>query len=400
MILGQISYLDCVVFLISLIPQLLYNVPFFDLISTGFRALPFLCLQLPYQYITERYLTPKAQRSPYVRQATYFQDLVIRIVRYAFAHIDASVGRVFFSKAVALPFVRFRMWRHGYKEFPMPVQEIQLDSEKSAKDVKGIWINHDTTVDTDKPDLVVYYCHGGGFSMGSNWFYLEFLIAWVHLLKASYRRPAIFALDYDLVPDSVWPKQTEQVHSGYEQVLSVVGDSSRICVAGDSAGGTLILSLLLGLAKNATGTDTQTPGVAALISPWCTIFTSLHRNTPSDFLNSNTLHQYGCQYAGSRQCLDHPLVSPGNCDDPSWWARASPSNGFCIFYGSEEVLGPDIKSMVARLREAKVAVSVSEEPGSIHAWPVVALFLGQTQEERQKGLKALVQTIKRSIEPE
>ena len=383
MILGQISYLDCVVFLISLIPQLLYNVPFFSLLKTGFDALPFLFLQLPYQYVHERYLTPESQRSPYVRQATYFQDLVIRVVRYAFANFDSSVGQVFFSKSVALPFVRFRMWRHGYHDFPISVREIDLGSNKPESKVKGIWINHDTEVEAEKPDLVIYYCHGGGFSMGSSWFYLEFLIAWVDLLKASYRRPAVFALEYDLVPDSMWPTQTEQVHRGYEQVLSVVENPSRICVAGDSAGATLILSLLLGLAEKTDNASAHKPGLATLISPWCTIFTPLHRNTSSDFLNSNTLHQYGRQYAGSSQYLDHPLVSPGDCVDLLWWTRASPAGGFCITYGSEELLGPDIKALTARLRNAEIAVSVREEPGQVHAWPVVALFLGDTQEKRQ-----------------
>lgn len=399
MILGQISYLDCVVFLLSLIPQLLYSVPFFRLLKTGFEALPFLCLELPYQYIYERYFTPESRRSPYVRQATYFQDLVIRVVRYAFANFDSSVGRVFFSKSVALPFVKFRMWRHGYRNFSIPVREIQLDSKNPEGKVKGIWINHNTEVDSAEPDLVIYYCHGGGFSMGSNWFYLEFLIAWIHLLKASYSHPALFALEYDLVPDSTWPTQTEQVHQGYEHVLSVVENPSRICVAGDSAGATLILSLLLGLAEKAGDALTQKPGLATLISPWCTIFTPLHRDTPSDFLNSDTLHQYGCQYAGSRQYLDHPLVSPGDCDDLSWWARASPKGGFCITYGSEEVLGPDIKALAARLRKARVAVSIGEEPGQVHAWPVATLFLSDTQEERLKGLKDLVKMIKRAIEP-
>lgn len=33
--------------------------------------------------------------------------------RYAFANIDPKVGRVFLSKNVALPFLRFRMWRHA-----------------------------------------------------------------------------------------------------------------------------------------------------------------------------------------------------------------------------------------------------------------------------------------------
>lgn len=35
-------------------------------------------------------------------------------------------GRVFFSKAVALPFFKFRMLRHGYTKSPIPWREIAL----------------------------------------------------------------------------------------------------------------------------------------------------------------------------------------------------------------------------------------------------------------------------------
>lgn len=42
MILGQISYLDCLVFLFFLAPQLLLNANVFELIVCVLKALPFL----------------------------------------------------------------------------------------------------------------------------------------------------------------------------------------------------------------------------------------------------------------------------------------------------------------------------------------------------------------------
>lgn len=44
MILGQIAYVDCVVFLIFLIPQLLLRVNFFELVKVAVEALPFLSM--------------------------------------------------------------------------------------------------------------------------------------------------------------------------------------------------------------------------------------------------------------------------------------------------------------------------------------------------------------------
>lgn len=60
-----------------------------------------------------------SHKSSHLKGSTVFEDFVIRCVRYAFATIPANVGRVFFSKDVALPFLKWRMKRHGFKDFPV-----------------------------------------------------------------------------------------------------------------------------------------------------------------------------------------------------------------------------------------------------------------------------------------
>ena len=359
------------------------------ILFAGLRADKELVIHLPFGFLSERYFTPKRSRSPFVKQASPFQDFVIRCVRYAFAHFPAKIGRVFFSKPVALPFLRFRMLRHGYIQSPITWREINL------KNTHGVWTMLDPS---DQHDIVIYYCHGGGFSMGSCYFYLEFLIAWISLLKeAGYRNPAIFSVEYTLVPDAVYPAQLEQTMTGYDHVRKVVGDPSRICVGGDSAGATLILSLLLYMAKQ-PDSENGKPGYAALISPWTTLFSAQNRDTASDFLDAKQLHKYGRQYAASDEKLEDPLVSPGVCKDGTWWANASPVKGYGILYGSEEVLGPELRNLIALWRRNGCSVSVREEPGAVHAWPVASMFLCDTPAERQKGLRDLVKMIKQAIE--
>ncbi|KAL8762265.1 MAG: hypothetical protein Q9184_001713 [Pyrenodesmia sp. 2 TL-2023] len=395
MILGQISYLDCLIFLLFLAPQLLLNVNFFELIFCVLKAVPFLIFQLPYQLCNERYFTRKPERAPFVQQASLFQDLVIRIVRYAFAFIPAKIGRVFFSRGVALPFLRFRLLRHGYLHSPLTWREVSLKTPYKTRSV-GLWV---TVNEGQRPDLVVYYCHGGGFSMGSSYFYLEFLLAWIAILReAGYRNPAIFALEYTLVPDEKYPTQLEQTIAGYDHVCHIIKDPSRICLAGDSAGATLQLSLLLHFSKSSFP-GKRRPGFATLISPWPTLVSPKNRNTPSDYLNADSLHLYGRQYAGTSRNLKEPLVSPGMCKDREWWARAAPSEGFCFMYGSEEVFAPDVRDLIALLRRSGCAVRVREEPGQVHAWPVVSLFLADTQAERTKGLRDLTKMISQVIDP-
>src|SRR4051812_48076019 len=124
--------------------------------------------------------------------------------------------------------------------------------------------------------------------MGSSYFYLEFLLAWVSLLKqAGYRNPALLALEYSLVPDAVYPTQLQETFAGYEHALSVVENPARVCVAGDSAGATLILSLLLYLGDHSEYRH-RLPGLAVLISPWPVLVSDKNRDTQSDYLNSET----------------------------------------------------------------------------------------------------------------
>ncbi|KAI1330480.1 Arylacetamide deacetylase-like protein [Xylariaceae sp. FL0255] len=397
MILGPVSYLDCIAFCVFLAPQLLIHVGLFKTVVTILQCVPFLLFELPYSFIRERNFVNSSDQSPFTQKSLPFEDFVIRCVRYAFANLPPEVGRVFFSKSVALPFLRFRMLRHGYIRSPVHWHEYQ------DKKFRGIWVIQDPT---KKPDMCVYYAHGGGFAMGSSYFYLEFLLSWLELLKqAGYDNPAIFALEYTLVPDDSFPKQLEEAIAGYEHVVLTVGDSARICVSGDSAGATIILSLLLHLANlnrslkknNGHGAwHLSRPTLAVLISPWVVLVSRKDRNTASDYLDAGNLHTYAREYAGPVSS-DDPLLSPGRCRDVSRWRRANPTNGVFICYGDEEVLAPEIKDLVQFWKDQDIKVKSRGEIGGIHAWPVASLFLCNETSTRLKGLKMLVEEIRDNI---
>ncbi|CAN8096506.1 unnamed protein product [Discula destructiva] len=402
MILGPVSSLDCIAFCIFLAPQLILDVGFFETVKVVLQALPFLVIQLPAGFIHERFFLRPEDRPAFVRQASAFEDIVVRCVRYAFANIPPRVGRVFFGKKVALPWMRWRMLRHGYIRSPVHWREYK------NRHFKGVWATADPTA---KADVILYYAHGGGFSMGSTYFYLEFLLTWLSVMKeAGYKNPAVFGLDYTLVPDRCFPAQLEEIVAGYEHVLGMAGDSSIVCVAGDSAGGTLVLSLLLrlahpklvdkGRALPGVSRHLDKPGMAVLISPWPTLHSPLYQNNNNCYLNAETLQLYASQYAASEDMVADPLASPGNCKDIRWWKDASPSKGMCITYGKEEVFAPEIEKLVQVLQKAGgSSFSAHGEKAAVHAWPVVSLFLGDTTEQRLKGLRGLVSEMKSCIVP-
>ncbi|KAH7243355.1 Alpha/Beta hydrolase protein [Fusarium redolens] len=370
-----------------------------------------IVIRLPYEFITDRYLTHSTRQLAFTQTATVFEDLVIRCVRYAFANIPAKVGRVFFGKHVALPFIHWRMLRHGYIRSPVHYREYNIG--KGDVQTKGSWIMHQPE---HPPDFVLYYAHGGGFLMGSSYFYLEFLMAWHHLLvEAGFKNPAIFALEYTLVPDQVYPRQVLEALEGYKHVLEVVQDASKICVSGDSAGGSLVLSLLLELGAQAGNQDKKgikvdirgvlsdanpphlpLPRMATLISPWITLMSNLHYSSKSDFLDKRTLWKYANEYAGENMIQQQP-ASPGNCVDERLWRAASPERGYFIIFGEEEVFAPDIEEFLKRQAKIGIQAEGQKFDGGIHAWPVASLFLSSTEEKRLQGLRTAVKEIRRRM---
>ncbi|KAF4591626.1 neutral cholesterol ester hydrolase 1 [Ophiocordyceps camponoti-floridani] len=330
MILGPISLFDCLVFCLLLAPQLIWHVGLVRTSGVVLRALPFLLLQLPVDLFRHWLWLPASRVPAFAREASPFEYLVTRCVRYAFKYIPPDVANTFFSKSVSLPFLRWRMLRHGIVKFPVHWHEYE-----DGATVRGLWIRHDPS---RSPDMVIYYLHGGGFSMGSSHFYLEFLLTWAHLLvEAGFKNPAIFALDYTLVPKAVYPTQLSEVTRSYDQVLQVAGDASRVCVAGDSAGGALILGLLqeigaqaqepggLGIRVNASSVK-AVPRIAALISPWLKLQSDTFPVSAMDYLDQETLWEYGFAYAGEAMVNRHP-ASPGSCTDDELWKAAAPQRG-------------------------------------------------------------------------
>jgi acetyl esterase/lipase len=224
--------------------------------------------------------------------------------------------------------------------------------------------------------------------MGSSYFYLEFLLAWINLLKqAGYQNPAILSVEYSLVPEAVFPKQLNEAMSAYQYLLTAMPDSNKICIAGDSAGGTLALSLLLTIGSHPI-LGARKPAYATLISPWVTLLSDRSRNTASDYLDAARLAQYAHLYLRSNTLDD--VASPGQCMNAEKWRRASPSKGWFFIFGSEEVLSPEIWDLIQRLQKHCDVVDVVEEQGSIHAWPIVSLYLGQTKLKRLTGLAQIV----------
>jgi len=106
---------------------------------------------------------------------------------------------------------------------------------------------------------IILYFHGGGFSTGSS-IYARTLTTKLALATCM----DVFCFDYRLAPENPYPAAAEDAMKIWNYLLLQGYGASNIMVAGDSAGGNLVLSLLLRLKKE----ERMLPGSLTLLSPW------------------------------------------------------------------------------------------------------------------------------------
>ncbi|MEU0543626.1 alpha/beta hydrolase [Nocardia sp. NPDC005978] len=102
-------------------------------------------------------------------------------------------------------------------------------------------------------DAAVLYLHGGGFTMGTP----QMLRPITGLLAAT-MGTTVYALDYRLAPEHVYPAAIDDAVAAYRALLERGIPAERIAVAGDSAGGDLTIEVGLRVR------DAQLPAPAVL----------------------------------------------------------------------------------------------------------------------------------------
>jgi epsilon-lactone hydrolase len=108
-------------------------------------------------------------------------------------------------------------------------------------------------------DAALLYLHGGGYVIGS-------LDSHRHLVAEAGRAlgAAALALDYRLAPEHPFPAAVEDALAGYRYLLARGIAPGRIVIAGDSAGGGLVVAAMLAIRE----AGLKQPGCGWCISPW------------------------------------------------------------------------------------------------------------------------------------
>lgn len=217
---------------------------------------------------------------------------------------------------------------------------------------------------------VLLYLHGGAFAVGSG---DQYRSLWGAL--AQHAGAAGLAVDYRMAPEDVFPAAVEDAVAAYRALLDGGVAPSQIAVAGDSAGGGLVVAMLL----SARDAGLPMPAAAVAISPWADLAcsgASMAAKADEDLsLDADQLRTLAGRYLDGAP-PEHPMASPVHAD-----LTGLPP--LLIQVGSAEILLSDAIRLADRAAHDGVRVRLDVQPGMPHVWHLFAPLLGEAREATQ-----------------
>jgi len=232
---------------------------------------------------------------------------------------------------------------------PVP-DDISVAAARIA-DIPVEWISAPNSRD----DGVLLYLHGGGYVIGSP-------NSHRHLVGKLSAESGLQGLlvDYRLAPEHPFPAAVEDALSVYASLLTHGYEPEQVAVAGDSAGGGLVIAMMLAV-KDA---KLPQPAAGICISPW----TDLTQTADSFLSNAEfdpTVSKQSLDYFAELYIADEDIKNP----------YASPLFGdltglppLLVQVGSIEVLLDDSTQLVERAKDSGVSAMLEVWEEMIHVW--------------------------------
>ena len=220
----------------------------------------------------------------------------------------------------------------------------------NAGGVPSEWVR----VPESRTDRVILYLHGGGYVIGSLNTHRELAS---RIARATQARALV--IDYRLAPEHPFPAAVEDATAAYRWLLSTGVSPAKIALAGDSAGGGLVLATLLALRDSRQ----PLPAAGICMSPWVDlegIGASAQPGGANDpLLQIAGLREMGKHYASAN--LRHPHAAP-------LYASFRGLPPLLIQVGTRELLLDDSTRVAAKAKADGVDVTLETWDGLIHVW--------------------------------
>ena len=237
----------------------------------------------------------------------------------------------------------------------------------NANGVRAEW----TSTPQDDRDAALLYVHGGGYVIGS-------LNSHRHLVSEAGRAARVWALalGYRLAPEHPFPAAVEDAVAGYRYLLARGIRPSRIAIAGDSAGGGLVVAAMLAIRE--AGLDQ--PACGWCISPWVDMEgigeTMSTKEVADPMVQRAGLLDMAKLYLGAADPRS-PLAAP-------IYADLKGLAPLLIQVGAAETLLDDAVRLAKAAGAADVRLDLQIWPEMVHVWHLFHL-------ELKAGLKAIEQ---------
>lgn len=229
-------------------------------------------------------------------------------------------------------------------------------------------------------DRIVFYIHGGGFCTGSSEARRSFTVhvAYKHGLNVA-------SLDYRLAPEHPFPAGSADYLAAYRALLEQYL-ADKIVLVGESAGGNLVLSLLL----QAKAQGLPLPAATFALSPTVQYdrdLPSYAENLSTDCIVTNLSDEVCNVYLCSHDeaVLRDPVAAPYYGD----YRGCTP---VVLFASDSEVLRDDSLLLFDKLKRQGVTTKLYMRKGMMHTWLIIPFF-----KESKKDLKLLGEELHRAL---
>jgi acetyl esterase/lipase len=253
---------------------------------------------------------------------------------------------------------------------------LKLVKEKiRIKEIDAYWVYPQGTPEGP----VILFFHGGAFIVGSTRDHIDII---GRLSMASGMR--VLSVDYRLAPEHAYPVPVDDCVDVWLWLIDKGISPDEICLAGDSAGGTLVLNMLIRLRDMGE----IMPACAYCMSPATDMncsCDSIQRNLRTDWLTMDTFAGIRILYlAGADPGL--PGVSPIHAD-----LKGLPP--LYIQAGTEEMLLDDSTAFADKAKKAGVDVRLELLDGMFHCPQLFASELPQGQNALNSAGRFISQAI-------
>jgi epsilon-lactone hydrolase len=214
------------------------------------------------------------------------------------------------------------------------------------------------------PARAVLYLHGGGYVIGS--INTHRRLAYDISAVSGAR---VLVIDYRLAPEHPFPAAIDDAATAWRWLLQQGFATSRLAIAGDSAGGGLTLATLINLRDQKLGL----PACAVAISPWVDlegVGDSITTRAAQDPMvqKDGLLWMAGLYLNGKDAKM--PLAAPLHAD-----LKGLPP--ILVQVGTAETLLDDATRIAEKLHAAGVDVRLAVWPNMLHVFPLFAPILSE-----------------------